>query len=78
MNLSILHDSVGNVLGLAASPPGAPVSHLQAKAGELTTVVDMTEELRGVEPSEMNARLADVVQNYKVEMPALQARLIRK
>ncbi|SCX27998.1 hypothetical protein SAMN02799620_04487 [Mycolicibacterium fluoranthenivorans] len=78
MHLSILHDATGNVLGLAASPPGAPVSHLQGKAGELTTVVDMTEELRGVEPSEMASRLADIVVNYRVAMPTSRAQLVKK
>jgi hypothetical protein len=78
MRLSILHDAMGNVLGLAASPPDAPISHLEAKAGQLTTVVDMTEEMRTLKASEIPARLSGIIENYKVEMPTSQARLVKK
>src|ERR1700757_3429762 len=78
MRLSILHDEMGNVLGLVASPPDAPISYLEANAGQFTTVVDMTEEMRTLKASEIHARLSDIIENYKVEMPTSQARLVQK
>jgi len=76
MLLSIIHDSAGNVLGLAASPPDAPVAHPETKAGQFLTIVDATQEMRDLKPEAVHAYVTDVIANFKVDTGS--ARLLKR
>lgn len=78
MYLSIIHDSAGNVLGLAASPPDAPVAYLETKVGQFLTIVDATKEMKALKFEDIYAYLADVVENFKIDTGNAHAKLVRK
>lgn len=78
MHLSIIHDSAGNVLGLAASPADAPVAYPATKAGQLLTIVDATQEMRNLKPEDVHTYLTNVIENLKIDTGSVHAKLVRK
>lgn len=76
MRVSVIHDSQGAIIGLAASPPGAPVATLVPKAGERMTEVDVPDIDAEGDPQQIFEHLADMVENYRIDIRA--DRLMRK
>lgn len=79
MRLTVIHDSNGNIAALVAYPPGSPPSYPQMKPGqrvlEIEAPADITLDL---DARQMNERLSDLMQNYRVEVETVQGRLTRK
>jgi hypothetical protein len=70
MRVSVIHESQGAIIGLAASPTGAPVANLVPKAGERVTEVDVPELSAGGGAQQIFERLADMVENYRIDVPS--------
>ncbi len=68
MRLSIVHDSAGNISRLVASPPDAPMAHLGTNSGESVVEVDAPEIELSLGAETISERLADLLENYKVEI----------
>ncbi len=68
MRLSIVHDSAGTITGLIAAPPDAPMAHLDTKPGERVAEVDAPEIDAALDAQEILARLANLAENYRVEI----------
>ena len=68
MRVSIIHDSDGNITGVVASPPDAPIGYLGTKPGERVSEMDLTELDATLSVQDIRARLANLAQNYRVEI----------
>lgn len=77
MRLVIIHDSLGNVLGLTASPPDGPVAYPETKPGYQVTLVDAP-DMTVLSPEQIHERLSDLVEHYKIDMSGSRATLIKK
>jgi hypothetical protein len=68
MRISVIHDGVGGVIGLVATPPGAPTAYLVPRAGERMAEVDVPELDAESDAQEIFERLADLAENYRIDI----------
>lgn len=79
MRLTVTYDVHGNITGLIASPPESEVGYLAAKPGERMTEIEVPPDLRHSLGSErIHERLADLRQNYRVDLESTKSRLTKK
>ena len=78
MNLTIIHDTLGNIKGIIASPGDAVQAHMDLNPGQVEAQVDIPDLNLDASPEEIHRQLADIRQNYKVKVQAINSRLTRK
>ncbi|MEV0695573.1 hypothetical protein [Streptomyces sp. NPDC050388] len=78
MLLTVIHDQSGNILSAVAHPPGTPPSGPQLKPGQYVADIDVPEIAADLEPPAVFERMAQVVEEHRVEMKEGKARLARK
>jgi hypothetical protein len=77
MRLTIVHDGEGNITSLVAHSVEAPPAHVEAEPTERVTEVDYPDITEELDPQAIHERLADLVENYRVDVDR-RANLSRK
>jgi hypothetical protein len=77
LQLTIVHDSEGNITSLVAHPVEAPPLHAEAKPTESVTQVDFPDLTEELDPQTIHERLTDLVENYRIDVDS-RANLTRK
>ena len=79
MRLTVIHDSNGNIVALVAYPLGSPPAYPEIKPGQHMIEVEAPAEIRlDLDARQMNERLSDLMQNYRVEVGVMKCGLARK
>jgi hypothetical protein len=78
MLLTVVHDQDGNILGAVAHPPGTPPASPQLESGQYVADIDVPEITTDLEPPAVFERMAQVVDEYRVEVSADTANLVQK
>ncbi len=68
MRLTVIHDSRGEILALAAFPPDSPPVQMEVGPGQRMTVVDAPEGTVDLESDQLNESLANFMKNYRVDV----------
>jgi hypothetical protein len=77
MRITIVHDSMGNIVSLVACPLDAPQAHPEAKPGERVAEVDAPEITAELGAERVFDHLKRLAENYRVEV-ASETRLTQK
>ena len=78
MQFTVLHDSQGDISALVACPPDSPPAQIEAKPGQRMTEVEAPEGTVDLDSPRLNEHLADLMQNYRVEVQSAKGRLTTK
>jgi hypothetical protein len=78
MRLAVTYDVHGNITSLVASPPGSAVAYPEVKPGQRLTEIEAADLLRNLDGKSMHERLADLIQNYRVDIEKTKTRLTKK
>jgi hypothetical protein len=79
MRLTVIHESNGDIAALVAYPPGSPLAYPEMKSGQQMIEIEAPAEITlDLDGRQINERLSDLMQNYRVEMATMMPGLTRK
>jgi hypothetical protein len=79
MQLTVIHDSNGNIAALVAYPPGSPPAYSEMKPGQQMIEIEAPAEITlDLDTRQINERLSDLMQNHRVEVAMGKVGLTRK
>ena len=78
MHLTIIHDSQGNILSIAASPTGGPTMYVQPQQGHFMTEVDAPDIQAGSDMQVVRQGLASLIANNRVDIERPKDKLRKK
>jgi hypothetical protein len=79
MRLTVIHESNGNIAALVAYPPGSPPAYPEMKPGQQMIAIEAPAEITlDLDARQINERLSDLMQNYRVDVASVKPGLARK
>lgn len=83
MRVIAVHDNVGNIVSLLTGPSDAPPTGVRLEPGQEMREIDVSQLTLDSSDPELHARLTEIIETYKVQVPAQvadvpAARLIRR
>jgi hypothetical protein len=79
MRLTVIHESNGNIAALVAYPSGSPPVYPEMKSGQQMIEIEAPTEITlDLDARQINERLSDLMQNYRVDVATVKPGLTRK
>ena len=78
MLLTVVHDRDGNIISAVAHPPDTPPSSPQLEPGQYVADIDVAGIKVGLEPRAVFDRMAQIVEECRVETSTGEVNLTRK
>ncbi len=78
MHLTIIHDSQGNIISIAASPTNGPTMYVQPQQGHFMTEVEAPDIQAGSDLQTVRQDLAALIANNRVDLERPKGKLRKK
>lgn len=79
MQLTVVHDSQGNIEVLVVSPPDSTPVQIQAHPGQRVTEIEMPPDVAlDLDSPQLKEEVDDLIEHHRVEFPSEKGTLTRK
>jgi hypothetical protein len=79
MQITVVHDSRGEILTLAARSPEAPPTQMELQPGQHITEVEAPEDMPSIDnPQQLNERLSELMEDFQIDVQSVEGALTAK